>query len=222
MSHSKPTWLPVKTGWNASRRAVLVVGICGRIGSGKTEVARVFEQGGAVVISADEIGKQVVENDPKVLAELVREFGRGILDPEGRLIRKELARLAFDTPQAKARLDAIVHPHLVEELREQIERHRIEARHMIVVDAALVLNWNLENELDILICVTSSESAQVERLLAEGYSADEARSRLSSQIAEAQQVEKADFVINNSGSIEDLRKRSTWLFRQLESLEKID
>ena len=81
---------------------MLTVGICGRIGSGKTEVARVFDECGAVVISADEIGRQVVENDAEILQALVREFGDKILDSEDHLVRRELGRRAFDRERLHA------------------------------------------------------------------------------------------------------------------------
>ncbi len=202
---------------------MLIIGICGRIGSGKSEVARVFEEHGAVVISADRIGREVVENDNTVLNALKEAFGDKIISSDGSLDRQKLGALAFASDQAKAKLDSIVHPPLLDKLRSEIEKRRFAADcDIVVIDAALILDWAFESELDILVCVTSSEDQQIERLVDSGLTREEVCQRLSSQIPAIVQASRSDFVINNWGSLDDLRSASERLFEQLRGLEKID
>jgi dephospho-CoA kinase len=202
---------------------MLIIGICGRIGSGKSEVARVFEEHGAVVISADRIGREVVENNNIVFNSLKEAFGDEIISSDGSLDRRRLGVLAFASELAKAKLDSIVHPPLLDKLRSEIEKRRsIADCDILVVDAALILDWEFESELDILVCVTSSEDQQIKRLADAGLTREEARQRLSSQIPAIAQASRSDFVINNWGSLDDLKVAAERLFEQLRGLEKND
>jgi dephospho-CoA kinase len=202
---------------------MITVGIYGRIGSGKSEVAKVFAEHGAAVISADQIGKQVVDQNVSVLKALVDAFGEEIVDSNGHLKRRDLGRIAFSSAENRARLDSIVHPPLLDNLQAKINEYRkSKLQSIIVVDAALILNWGLESELDILVCVTAPESSQIERMARYGLSAHESEDRLNSQIPADQQALRADFVIDNSGTLEDLRAEATRVLDQIKRQEKTD
>jgi len=199
---------------------MITVGVCGRIGSGKTEVTRVFAENGAAVISADQVGKDVVENDPSVLEALVDAFGTGILDSDGKLNRRATGRVAFSSPNNRARLDSIVHPPLLRELRAQIDGYRkLGEFSIVVVDAALILNWGLESELDVLVCVTAQRQTVIERLVKDGLSKEEVTERLDAQIASDIQASSADFVIENDGSSDELRRKARRVFEQIRTRE---
>lgn len=198
------------------------VGIFGLIGSGKTEVSKVFERKGAYVISADEIGREVVDTRSDVLAALKREFGTEIVDENGLLKRRELGKRVFASKQDREKLDAIVHPPLLDRLHELMsEVEREGESEMIVVDAALILNWGIEDEFDYLICVAAPEERQLERLLSSGFTETEARDRIGAQISREKQVSAADFVIENDGSLEDLKRKAESLYAEISS-KKID
>lgn len=181
-----------------------VIGVTGTVGAGKSTVSGFFGDLGARVVDADEIGRRVVEQEPAVTRALVECFGGGILFPNGGLDRRALGVLALADTRARERLNSIVHPLLLQRLREQIRRLRVNGP--VVVDAALVLEWGLESELDVLIVVTSRTDLQLERMMRQrGWSADETNIRLQAQIPAEDQVRAADCVIANNGSIEELR-----------------
>ncbi len=204
-------------------RHMVTVGIYGRIGSGKSEVAKVFAEHGAAVISADLIGKEVVDQNQFVLKALVDAFGEGIVDSNGRLKRRDLVRIAFSSAEKRTQLDSIVHPPLLDNLRTKISEYRKNELHsIIVVDAALILNWGLESELDVLICVTAPEKSQLERMTHDGLSAHEAKDRLNSQIPDDLQASRSDFVIDNSGTLEEFRAEATRVHDQIKRQEETD
>jgi len=171
---------------------------------------------GAAVISADEIGKRVVDSDPSVLNQLVSAFGEGILDSDGKLDRHETGRIAFSSAENLQKLDDIVHPALLKQLRAEINSLRRPGPHFcIVVDAALILRWGIESEFDILICVVAPEDEVIERLEQKGHSAEDIKQRLDRQIPSDRQAAAADFVIENDGSLEALRDKAERLYKRV-------
>ncbi|MEW6013995.1 MAG: dephospho-CoA kinase [Candidatus Zixiibacteriota bacterium] len=182
----------------------MLLGLTGRIGTGKSEVARILKQFGALVISADAIGKAVVDNKPAVLKKLVRGFGEGIIDKKGKLNRRKLGRLALANEESRRRLNEIVHPFLLRELDHQakisLKRNRI-----VVVDAALLIDWGWQKKVDKVILVQAPDRICLERLLKKGYSVAEARARLGSQLPDSVLKEHADIIISNSKSLDVLQ-----------------
>jgi dephospho-CoA kinase len=132
-----------------------IIGITGGIGSGKTEVAKIFKKLGAKIISGDEIGKEVVEKNRPVLKKLVRIFGEGILNGNRKLNRRKLGKIVFSSIENRDKLNKIVHPYLLSNLRKQIREHRKKDPGIVIVDAALIVEWGLQKELDYLILVES-------------------------------------------------------------------
>lgn len=184
----------------------MTIGITGQIGAGKSSAASILAQLGAAVVDADLIGRQVVEQNRVLLNKLTREFGPTILSPTGQLRRKELARLAFVDEDGKRELDQLVHPYLLKELRRQI-RELSKQYDVVVVDAALLLDWQLDRELDFVLVIHASQSIRTRRMLARGYSADDVLSRQNHQLAYSEYRRRADRVIFNGGTKYDLRKK---------------
>ncbi|UCB52558.1 MAG: dephospho-CoA kinase [Candidatus Zixiibacteriota bacterium] len=186
---------------------MLIIGITGGIACGKTEVAKVFREKGAMVLSGDQIGKEVVEKDRVVLRELVRTFGQDILSENGTLNRHKLGEIAFASDETRDRLNKIIHPPLLKELRRKIQsigKKTPEA--VVVIDAALIVEWGLEKELDYLIFVESKEEDKISRLQKEkGYSRKEALDRIRSQLPEKVKEKKADVVVKNDEGLAELR-----------------
>lgn len=181
----------------------MLIGITGQIGSGKTEAAKIFAQNGAFVISADKIGRKVVEDNPAVLRKLVRAFGKEILTPSGKLRRKYLARLAFVDDDHKRKLNNIVHPFLLKELRRQ-SREALKKHRIVVIDAALLLDWDWDKVVNLTIVVHSTNKTRVARLTAKGYTPEEAKMRLRSQLKFADFKARADLIIYNNKSLNSL------------------
>jgi dephospho-CoA kinase len=186
---------------------MLLIGITGGIASGKTEAAKVLRRKGAVVLSGDQIGRKVVESNKSVLRKLVKAFGERIMREDGTLNRQRLGEIAFSSVRGRAKLNKIVHPSLLKELRRRIRDLKRKGRRVVVVDAALICEWGLERELDFLVFVQSSRDRKIRRLQRyKGYSRKEALDRIRSQLPDSAKRSKANFVIRNNGSLADLRK----------------
>jgi len=184
----------------------LRIGITGQIGTGKSEVAAIFKNYGAIVISADEVGKDVVENDRRVLQRLALEFGKDILTPTGRLKRRELGKRALNSSVNKKKLNGIVHPPLLKELERRVKAAEKRAG-LIVIDAALLIDWGWQKKVDLTVLVHAGRDIKIARLVKKGYTPDEARMRLSSQMKYQDLRRESDLVILNNKDKKHLRKR---------------
>jgi dephospho-CoA kinase len=181
---------------------LFILALVGQAGSGKSTVARALRAEGAALIEADLIGHQVTDGDPAVRAALESEYGAGIYLADGTLDRKRVAARVFSDPEARGRLDRLVHPRILTEIRARLDRLRAEGhRGPVVVDAALMLEWGFERECDAVMAVLARPADQIERLMrSRGWSEAEARSRLSAQRATEAFRAAADVTIENNGS----------------------
>jgi dephospho-CoA kinase len=187
---------------------MILLGITGQIASGKTTAAMEFVKLGGEIISADEIGKQVVEKNPPVLSKLIRAFGCEIVDPDGKLQRKILGNIVFFSEEKRNTLNRIVHPPLLKMLKNKIEKCRENPEcKLLIIDAALLIDWNLHKTMDYTICVIAPEDIQINRLTTNGFSVEEAKNRIKSQKTVEELQHASDYTINNVGDINDLRKK---------------
>ncbi|OGC77487.1 MAG: dephospho-CoA kinase [candidate division Zixibacteria bacterium RBG_16_40_9] len=198
---------------------MLIVGITGGIASGKTEVAKVFQKKGAIIISGDEIGKKVVERNPMVLKKIVKAFGKGILNSNGKLNRKKLGEVAFASERNKDKLNRIVHPYLLRELKHEITKFpkTRNKKQILVVDAALIVEWKLYKNLDKLILVTSPKEKRLARLRKLGFSKKEASDRIKRQVTDSRRRRYSDFVISNNGSLKQLKDKAQVVWKEVVS-----
>jgi dephospho-CoA kinase len=196
---------------------MLLIGVTGGIACGKTEVCKVFQRKGATILSGDQIGKEVVEKNNNVLKDLIQAFGDSILAKNGKLNRRKLGQIAFASQEGKEKLNSIIHPYLLRELRRRIKDLRNKGKmSVVVVDAALIVEWGLEKELDYLIFVESRREDKVKRLKEEkGYTRREALDRIKSQLPEKVKKRKADFVIRNDRDLVQLRRRAERVWKQM-------
>jgi len=181
---------------------LFIVGLVGRAGSGKSTVARALAAHGGVVLDADRLGHEVTDSDPDVRAALLAEYGPDAYLANGSLDRARVAARVFRDPEALARLNQLVHPRILRRLRERLAALRAEGfRGVVVVDAALMLDWGFERECDAVIAVTAAADQQVARLVASrGWSPEEAARRLASQRTDEAFAAAADEVIDNRGA----------------------
>ncbi len=196
---------------------MLLIGVTGGIACGKTEVCRVFQKRGALILSGDEYGKDVVAKNKKVRQELVRAFGKAILNKNKSLNRRKLGRMAFASKESKDKLNKIIHPHLLKKLKKRISSLRAKRRQgLAVVDAALIVEWGLQDELDHLIFVQSKTEDKVKRLQKQrSYSRKEALDRIKSQLPEITKKRLADFVIINDKGVSELRRKAEKIYNKL-------
>lgn len=192
------------------------VGLTGQIACGKSSVARELQKLGAVVINADDIGREVVEQDTAVLRKLKSTFGSEITGSDGKLDRRKLGTKAFASDENTLKLNRIVHPALLARLRKQIARHRKSRKtRLLVVDAALIFDWRLERELDVVVVVDSTRPNQLARLEMQGIGRREALQRIKRQIPKNRLRQLADAVIHNNGTPDQLVHKTWRLYARL-------
>ncbi len=195
---------------------LLIVGLVGQAGSGKTTVARAIEREGAAVIDADALGRDIVNDDPDVRAALAAEYGDDVYGPSG-LDRARVAGVVFRDAGARERLNRLVHPRIVDRVRAELNALRRRGfRGTVVVDAALLMDWGFERECDAVIAVVAPRAAQLERLRAQrGWSAEDASLRIGVQRSTAALTAAADVTLDNAGRPEDLERRASEAVRRL-------
>jgi len=198
---------------------MLIVGVTGGIGAGKTIVSKMMAQLGARVIDADQIARQVVENQPQVLQELVKVFGSGILEADGSLNRRELGRRAFRDQHSRDRLNGILHPPILTRLKELLSQFRQSGfGGIVVLDAALLVECRALTLVDKLVVVEAPEDLRRKRLMEHlGLSGQEIQDRIDAQLPPEEKIQKADYRILNDHDLPGLRKRVRQVWLRLEN-----
>jgi len=187
---------------------LFILGLVGRAGSGKSTVARALIADGAALIDADRIGHEVTDHDPEVRRALEAEYGADIYRADGALDRRRVAARVFSDPDARARLDALVHPRILARAWQELNRLRLEGhRGVVVLDSALLLHWGMERSCDAVLAVDAPESERVERLMeSRGWSEEQARAVLSVQRPATWFREAADLTIDNTAGVTELER----------------
>lgn len=181
----------------------MYIGLSGGIGSGKSTVAKIFAELGAVVIDADAIAKEVLEPGQIGFENVLLHFGTEVLDSSGNIDRKELAKLVFNNESQLAYLEGIVHPAViarVTEIRESLPHEAV-----VIYDTPLLFEKKLQDEFDKVIIVVSDLEFRTARLVDRGLSIQDIDSRIANQATDDEKVAVADIVLVNNGSIQDLR-----------------
>ncbi len=176
-----------------------VIGLTGNIATGKSVVARMLERLGAKVIDADRLVHWLLDNDKALQQAVVREFGKDILDKEGRIIRKRLAAKVFGKPEALKKLEALVHPRVIKWVQWLIDNAK---ERVIVVEAIKLVEAGMHSRYDALWVVTCPEEEQLRRLIEiRGMTPQEAIARLKSQPPQEAKLALADVIIYNDGPL---------------------
>jgi dephospho-CoA kinase len=197
-----------------------VIGLTGGFASGKSAVAALFRAKGAIVFDADVIARELVAPGQPALEEIRRRFGQSVILPDGNMDRAALGSLVFSDAQAREDLNAILHPKIFDELRSLIAE--LEPEKVAVVEAALLVEsapWQTgELDLDALVVVASEESQQLLRATRQrGMTEAEALRRVQSQAASAERAAAADYVVDNTGTLQDLERSFEKVWQQLEA-----
>ena len=196
---------------------MLTIGLTGGIGSGKSEVAGMFNQLGVPVIDADVIAHQLVEPGTEALSEIAAAFGETILTSEGTLDRARLAEIVFNKPDMKQQLETIIHPRVREQIKAYKDAHKNEP--YIIVVIPLLLESGQRDLVDRVLVVNAAETVRIQRVLArDGRREEQIRSIMRNQADDAQRRAAADDSIDNSGSLDDLMISVRKLHQQYISL----
>jgi dephospho-CoA kinase len=188
---------------------VLLVGLTGGIGSGKSEVSRLLAAHGAVIVDADVIAREVVERGSAGLAAVVDEFGSDVVAHDGSLDRDRMAAIVFADPASRARLNAIVHPLIGARTLELIAAAgEADPNAVVVNDVPLLVEAGLQDRYDVVVVVATEPQTQIARLVEQrGMTEADATARIAVQAPLADKVAVADYVIDNNGDRAALAQR---------------
>ena len=193
---------------------MLVIGLTGGIGSGKSTVAGLLELRGATVIDVDALGRQVIAPDGRAEATVVKAFGPDIVDTAGHIDRNALAAVVFGRPDALGRLTEISHPAIDAEIDERL--HDLPCDAIVVLDMAILVESVLGlGRYTRVVVVEAPADVRVERAVARGMQADDVRARMASQTTDARRRDVADVVLSNDGDLPTLSARMDELWTQI-------
>jgi len=198
-----------------TRKKALIVGLTGPIGAGKTTVAALLRERGVPIIDADALGRELLESSSRFKGELAAAFGPSILTADGAVDRRALARIAFASKETAARLNALIHPLLWDRIKSEIAAQK--GADIIVIDAALIVEWIKSLPVDVVVVVDAPEDVRKARSRHK-YEENDFDARQARQIDAAGKRAEADIIVDNAGSKEELRVKVGVLFRALKDM----
>ncbi|ALC15740.1 dephospho-CoA kinase [Desulfuromonas soudanensis] len=194
----------------------MILGVTGGIASGKSTVTEILASLGATVVSADQLARQAVRPGTETLERLVRRFGPSILLPDGTLDRKALGSLVFADETARKDLNAIIHPAIAALAEARLQELSRRGLPLIVYEAPLLFEAGAAERVDAVLVVRLHEDLQLRRLMErDGLDEGSARARIASQMPQEEKVARADFLVDNSGSLQQTEEQVRRIFSRL-------
>ncbi|MGH9736319.1 MAG: dephospho-CoA kinase [Candidatus Acidiferrales bacterium] len=197
---------------------MLKIGLTGGIASGKSTVAAMLRARRCQVLEMDPIGHELLQPDAAAYPEVVREFGREILDPGGLINRTKLGAVVFADERKRERLNAILHPRILERVRDWFSDRQLNGADVAVVEAALIYEAGYNKQLDRTVVCWCLPEQQIARLERRGLTRDQAQARINAQMPINEKRNLADDVIDCSKSIEDTNRQTAELIDKLKRL----
>lgn len=193
---------------------MLIIALTGGIACGKTTVSGMLAEMGASVIDADQISRSLTAPGGRALPEVRRAFGDGVFLPDGTLDRAQLAKVVFADRAAVERLNAIIHPLVKLEMDEQLEACRKNGAGVVVLDVPLLFEVGMQHMGDVVACVTAPQEIQIARMHSRnGYTREEAMSRIRNQMPVDEKAKRSDVVIDTDCTLEELRTKVEMLYQ---------
>ncbi len=193
---------------------MLLVGLTGGIGSGKSTVARILGEHGAVILDADVFARDAVRGGTDAFAAVVERFGADLVGPDGELERSKLASIVFADPAALADLEAIVHPEVRRMIADGIQAE-LDTDHVVVLVNPLLIEMGAHRDCDVVVVISTEPETQVARTVARGMDEADVRARLAAQLPIEERARAADVLLDNEGSLEDLEREVAVLWTTL-------
>ena len=193
---------------------MLLVGLTGGIGSGKSTVADLLARHGAVILDADAFARDAVRSGSEPFAAVVRRFGQEIVSADGELDRAALAAIVFADREALADLEAIIHPEVRRMIADGIQSH-LDTNDVVVLVNPLLIEMGTHRDCDVVVVVSASPETQVARSVARGMDEADVRARLGAQLPLADRARAADVLLDNEGTREELEAEVEVLWRDL-------
>jgi dephospho-CoA kinase len=205
----------------AFKHGILTVGITGGIGAGKTTVCKIFEELGAKVIYADELAKEIMENDESLKRKIKKIFGEKSYIG-GKLNRKFIADIIFSSDEKRKLLESIVHPAVIKRILSDLKKIADEGKYnFVIVEAALIFESGFDKELDYVLVVDADDEIKIKRIMKrDKCSKEEVLKRMRAQLDSKIKRELADMVIINDGDIDELRKKVSFFYSLFEKISK--
>lgn len=198
---------------------MLKVGLTGNFGMGKSTVAQIFQKMGAYVIDADKIVAELF-SEGDVCEEIKKLFGEEVIK-NGRVDKKAIADIVFENPSMRIYLENILHPRVFKKIDEIISKIPSSGEpKIVVIEAPVIFERGYQNRFDVIVTVFTSESTAIERLEKKGIKREDALRRIKSQFPIEMKKSKSDFIIDNSGSIENTEKQVEEIFQKLTIMER--
>lgn len=198
---------------------MLVIGLTGNIGSGKSTVSRTLRELGAAVLDTDQVARDVVAPGTPALREIKETFGPKALKPDGTLDRVKVGDVVFKDPDALAKLNSIVHPRIIQAVDDWIKANQAKGKQAppaLVIEAPLLIEVNMHSMVDEVWLVKVDKEIQIQRVMArDGLSMEEAKMRLASQMPQEEKEKYAQRVIDNSGTPEKTKQQTYNLWQKL-------
>jgi dephospho-CoA kinase len=187
---------------------MIIVGLTGSVGTGKSTVANFFKELGAYIIDWDELAREVIRPHLKAWKEIVDYFGKDILNDDLTINRQKLADIVFSDKEKVAKINQIVHPQVFkEDERITNEIKSLDPDALIIKDIPLLFELTSPIFTDKIVVVYASEQTQLRRLQEKGMSREDAKNRIKSQLPLEEKTKSADFVINNDGPLEETKRQ---------------
>lgn len=200
---------------------MLRVGLTGGFGSGKSTVAHFFRELGAFIIDWDAIAREITQPHKEAWREIVEYFGMEILNEDLTINRKKLAQIVFNDPQKLKKLNEITHPKIqAEDEKRTSEIASLHPHAIIIKEIPLLTKASLHKIVDKIVVVFAPREKQIERLVAKGLTKEEVEARIKNQDPPEEKLKIADFIIDNSGSLEDTRRQVEEIYEILLKLER--
>jgi dephospho-CoA kinase len=193
---------------------MLLVGLTGGIGSGKSTVARLLAERGAAVLDADSFAREAVQAGSPGFDAVVARFGEGVIGPDGELDRAALAAIVFADEAARHDLEWIVHPEVRRRITEGISANA-GTDTVVVLESPLLIETGADRDCDVVVVVAAPAEAQIDRLIAAGMSEADARARMAAQSTLEQKAAQADVVLDNEGTLDELEAQMGSLWADL-------
>ena len=186
---------------------MLVLGLTGNIGCGKSSVSNIFMQNGIDVVDADIEARRIFD-DKDLLNKVFSTFGDSIKNEDGSLNRKALGNIVFNDDEKLIELNNLTHPQIKKNILSQVSKYKEQGKKIVVIDAALLIEDDYLPYIDKLVLITCREDIQIERIKnRDNCTEKEAVSRINSQMSQSEKSKFADYIIDNSNSFEELQKR---------------
>ena len=195
-----------------------LIGLTGGIASGKSTVAAILRRLGAAIVNADELSREVVEPDTPGWNELVTTFGSAVLQPDRAIDRQKLRKIIFADPEARKKLEAIIHPRVRALAEQRIREHAAAGFEIVVYEVPLLFEGNLQNSLRPVILVATDVTTQKKRLQDRDHLVEsEAEKHIAAQMSLEEKRRLADYVIENDGSFADLERQVQAVLAQIKA-----